>query len=215
MGLLQVDRRIDGYLGELQAKTDEEGRFRFPHAFAEQDLSAFAPTGSLKDAGAVIPVKFKTGGDGTTVDLGDLEVRRGRTLAGRVTFADGKAIPPNVEVLASSENAGGLLRAKVDERGRFELRGLPDGPVSACVLFRDNKQYHPPGYRLSAENKCRDPLNPWHLVGQLDRDVDNLILLFEPGEEPPSSSDPGQMADFKEAMAGTITGAAPKDGGAK
>jgi hypothetical protein len=34
-------------------------------------------------------------------------------------------------------------------------------------------------------------------------------MLFEPGEAPRSSHDPGQMADFKEVQAGPITGVPP------
>jgi hypothetical protein len=50
-------------------------------------------------------------------------------------------------------------------------------------------------------------LNPYQLVGRLDRDVDNLIILFEAGGEPTAFCDPGTLEDFKEVKAGTITGA--------
>ena len=66
-----------------------------------------------------------------------------------------------------------------------------------------------PGYRLSVRNKCLDPLNPFRLIGKLDRDIDNLTILFEPGEEPEANYDPGPAADFKEARSGTIAGAPP------
>jgi hypothetical protein len=55
-----------------------------------------------------------------------------------------------------------------------------------------------------------DPLNPYRLVGQLDRDVDDLTILFEPGEEPGSNYDPGALEDFKEVKSGTIAGAPPE-----
>jgi hypothetical protein len=54
-----------------------------------------------------------------------------------------------------------------------------------------------------------DPLNPFRLVGKLDRDVDDLTILIEPGEKPQSDSSPGALEDFKEARRGTIAGVPP------
>jgi hypothetical protein len=210
IGLLQMERGSDDYLGDLRAATDDQGRFRFDHAFAEQEFSASAVTGSLKDHGAITPRTFRTGADGSAIDLGDFEVKPGRRLAGRVIFADGKAIPERTQVLASCENAVGLLRAKVDAQGRFQLLGLPESEVDVCVRFPDIQTWLPPGYRLSTRDKCVDPLNPYRLVGKLDRDVDDLTILFEPGEEPRSNYEPGPLEDFKEAKSGTITGAPPE-----
>ncbi len=210
MGLQQKNRGMDEYLGELKVLTDNQGRFRFDHAFADQGFSAYAVTGSLPDHGAITPRTFLTGADGSAIDLGDFEVKHGRRLAGRVVFADGKAIPQGTQVLASCENASGLLRAKVDAQGRFELLDLPETEVHVSVRFPDIRTWLPPGYRLSPRNKCADPLNPSRLVGRLDRDVDDLTILFEPGEEPRMTLDPGHLADFKEARSGTIAGAPPE-----
>ena len=210
MGLHQVKRGIDDYLGELKVMTDDQGRFRFDHAFADQEFSAAAVTGSLRDHGAISPRVFRTVADGSTVDLGDFEVKRGRKLAGRVVFTDGKAIPDRTNVQASSGYASGRVYAKVDAQGRFNLFGLPESEVHVCVRFPDIQKWLPPGYRLSPRNKCLDPLNFYRLVGKLDRDVDDLIILFEPGEEPESNYDPGAREDFNEARSGTIAGA-PRD----
>ncbi|MHC5541515.1 redoxin domain-containing protein, partial [Singulisphaera rosea] len=73
----------------LETRTDAQGRFLFPHAGAARAMSLAATTGSFKDQGAFVPRRFKSGTDGTTVELGDLEVRAGRRLAGRVVFSDG------------------------------------------------------------------------------------------------------------------------------
>jgi RNA polymerase sigma factor (sigma-70 family) len=206
MGLQQMNRDMDDYLGELKAKTDEQGRFHFDHAFADQEMSAYAVTGSLNDHGAIKPRNFRTVADGSTVDLGDFEVKPGRTLAGRVVFSDGKPVPARTTVQAWSENTSGWARATVDAQGRFEIIGLPDSEVGVSVRFPDIQTWLPPGYRLSARNKCLDPLNP-SLIGKLDRDVHDLIILFEPGEERSLNLDPGLLEDFKEAKSGTITGA--------
>jgi hypothetical protein len=209
MSLQQIQRGMDTYLGDLVVISDDQGRFRFEHAFAEQELAIGAVIGSLANRGAIAPRTFRTGADGSAIDLGDIEVKPGRRLAGRVVFADGKTIPARAQVLASCENAQGLLRAGVDARGRFELLGLPEAEVDVSVSFPGTKNWMPPGYRLSPRNRCLDPLNPFRLVGRLDRDVDDLIILFEPGEEPRSSREPGAYEDFKKTKSGTIAGAPP------
>jgi hypothetical protein len=75
-----------------------------------------------------------------------------------------------------------------------------------CRQVTGDQFYAPAGYRVSARNKCRDPLNPYRLVGRVDRDVANLTILFEPGEQPPPSH---ALAAFKEAQTGPITGVPP------
>ena len=210
MRLVQVQWGSDDYLGTLEAETDGQGRFRFPHAFADQELYAYTKTGQLKDHGAITPYRFKTGGEGRAVDLGDFAVQPGRRLAGRVVFADGKAIPAETRVLASPMNRFGLLYSRVDERGRFEFLGLPEWEISVSVQFPNSETWMLPGYRLSARNKCASPVNHWELVGQLDRDVTDLTILFEPGEEPrPNSSDPDLWEQLKEIKAATIAGVPP------
>ncbi|WP_422924033.1 hypothetical protein [Singulisphaera sp. PoT] len=48
------------------------------------------------------------------------------------------------------------------------------------------------------------------ISGRLDRDVDDLFILYEPGPPPRSSIEDGLLADFEEAKAGTIAGAPPE-----
>ena len=211
LAIYQMQRGMDHFLGNLETTTDAQGRFRFPHAFPGHEFHLYAKTGSLANHGAITPRAFKTEGDGSSIDLGDLEVRPGRRLAGRVVFSDGKAIPSGTNVLASPENLAGLVYAKVDESGHFEVLGLPESEISIAVQFPKIRTWMPPGYRLSKRNKCLDPLNTFHLVGRLDRDVTDLIILFEPGEAPWSSLDPGQLADFEEVRKGPLTGASRTD----
>jgi RNA polymerase sigma-70 factor (ECF subfamily) len=106
-------------------------------------------------------------------ELGDLEVRPGRKLAGQIAFADGQVPPRGAVVLVGREDAWDTVRAPLGDKGRFEVHGLPPGPISVCVHFPEYRSYTPPGCRVSGQNKCRDLLNPWRLVGQLDRDITN------------------------------------------
>ncbi|MFI5387336.1 MAG: sigma-70 family RNA polymerase sigma factor [Fimbriimonadales bacterium] len=199
---------------EIETKTDERGTFRFPHIRPETEFWAYAKVGSLESQSAVIPKRVHTAEDGSTIDLGDLQVQQSHTLSGLAIFPDGKVPARNtVLLLASSPNAGGSIESKLDETGRFEFSGLPDGPVSVDVRYlKDLKPY---GYRFSPKNKCLNP-ELHRLEGQLDRNITDLTILFEPDKEPVfltsiQSVDPAIIADFNDAKAGPITGVPPAD----
>ncbi len=211
VGLNQVHRGMNEFLGWLTTRTDAEGRFRFDHAFADEDFTGFVTAGGLQDGGAAKAKPFRTGGHGSAVDLGDFAVEPGRTLAGRVAFADGKGIPPGTRILASGEDSSGTIAGPVDPAtGRFRVAGLPPGEVSVVVQFPDLKtSWLPPGYRLAPAMPCVSPLSPYRMQGRLDRDVLDFTVLFEAGDAPRMTLDPGRLKDFEEAKAGPIAGVPP------
>ncbi len=209
VGFWRDFHKYDVALGSPEVRTDAKGRFRFPHAPADAAGWVYVSTGSLERAGAVVPRSLQTPAADLSVDLGDIEVRPGRTISGRVVFADGRHLPFNAEVLVSADHAAGWPRTRLDRLGRFTLSGLPEGQIDLVAYFPDDKSYAPAGYHVSTKNKCLDPLNPWWLVGQLARVMSDRTLLFEPGEQPPPSHAPDRLAAFKEAQAGPITGVPP------
>jgi hypothetical protein len=208
VGLWRDVHGYDSLLGSPEVTTDADGRFRFPHAPVDSGCWLYVPPGNLEQAGVVPPRPLRTRAEDSTIDLGDIAVQHGRTVSGRVIFADGKPLPA-AEVVASADHAVGALRTKPDRSGRFTLVGLPEGQVKVCVYFPEAKSYAPAGYRVSARNKCLDPLNPWRLVGRIDQDMADLTILFEPGEQPAPNFAPDLQAVFKESQAGPITGVPP------
>ena len=219
VGLYQVNRTMDSYLGTPMTKTGADGRFRFEHAFVDEEAHAYAETGKLPDHGAPSSLACsRPGATARPVDLGDLArpSLAGRSPGGSCSPMARPSRPrPRRCSRASAEGAGGLIWAKVDDRGRFEAKGLPDSEVEASVRFPDVKTFNLPGYRLSSRNKCMDPLNRFRLMGQLRGDITDLVILYEPGDDPPLTLAPGPLADFKEAKAGPITGAPPGEFPAK
>ena len=212
VGLSQIEanRHDDGFLGFPATTTDRDGRFRFEHAFADQELILGVQIGHLKGGETVPPVSFRGGGDGSAVDLGDLAIVPGRRLGGRVAFADGKAIPPGTTVVASVEEANARKVGRVDPgTGRFDLDGLPDAEIHVVVVFPDIRTHLPDGYRLSPSMPCVSPLSPYLMAGRLDRDVLDMTILLEPGDPPRLTLDPTRLADFDEARAATLVGAPP------
>jgi|GEM_PF-4998107 len=206
--LYHVDLTMERYLPLVTSETDTEGRFRFTHVSDACKFEVASAPGSLKGRNSVEPLPFETGADGATVELGDLATRPGRTLAGRVILADDRAIPPGTTVIVSTEIAPGVV-SPVNERGRFEVPGLLGTEVSLAVRFPGSRSGFTEGYRLSAKNRCLDPINPFQLEGRLDRDIEDLTILLEPGSISEPTRDQGLIADFRDAKAGTITGVPP------
>jgi hypothetical protein len=38
------------------------------------------------------------------------------------------------------------------------------------------------GYYLSEQNPSLDPLNPFRLIGRVEKNLDDFVILLEPGE---------------------------------
>jgi len=225
-----VEPATRDYFFLFQEQTDDQGRFRFEHLpeGVEFWISALRsrgfdpqPNDSLPDNQTFLPIRFRTGRDGTTLELGDFELRPGARVAGRIVLADGKPIPENWVVAAGRLGAGGWVCSRLDKKGHFQINGLPQGTIAAHLelTWPANAPGYPvplPGYRLSARNRCLDPTNGFDLVGQLDHDKSDLTILVEPAKNAAgagpgrasSSPDPATLARFQEAKASPITGVA-------
>ena len=197
------------------ARTGTDGSFRISHVPAERDWRAYAQLGSLPDAGVLVPVGFQTTGDGTSVDIGELHVEKGRTLAGRIVCSDGKNAPAGlVLTVYSDELADSKLEQPVGPTGQFRFEGMLDGRIILNVVFPKGAVPYP--YRLSGKNRCLDPQAPDRFEGQLDRDITDMTILLEPGIQPevPHTGylevDQTALADFEDASAGPITGVPPR-----
>ena len=230
MALRMIEPASHDYFWSFHAQTDSLGRFRFEHLpegveFWISSLRSGGvepqPSDSLPDDQTFRPVRFRSGTDRTTRELGNLELRRGVTLAGRVVLTDEKAIPENWVVAAGYPGAGGWVSSRLDKTGQFRINGLPPGTIAAHVEV--SWAANPPGYpvrvsdyRMSVQNQCLDPDDDFELVGQLDHDRNDLIILLEPTKGAAaagrgrnvSPSDQVARARFEQAKAGPITGAA-------
>ena len=215
IGLKYVDVMSNPYPPkQIETQSDDTGHFRFVRVLPEQGFWVYAKLGSLPDGGAIVPIRIQTTADGSTLDVGELHVEKGRTLAGRLVCSDGKPVPDDLVLDAGNPYVAVDLEQKPGPGGRFQFKGLPSGPVELSVFYRNNGAPSP--YRLSAKNLCLNPTAPYRLEGQLDHDITDLTILLEPGVQldfPIVDShevDPAVEADFNDARARPITGVPPR-----
>jgi hypothetical protein len=178
IGLVSVQRNVEVFTGEYVIGTMDDGAFLFVNVPPEMEYHVYGEMDSLAPHGAIPSTKLRTRGDGTTADAGELRVRPGHRLAGRVKFSDGGHIPEHTRVLVSREEAWDSTFMKLDAQGRFAFTNVPAEKLNVSVRV--------PRYRLAAANGSLDSYNPFRLVGKLTGDKTNLTILLEPGDHLPS-----------------------------
>jgi len=175
VGMVQKDRSSIGFLGNFEVGTDSDGRFEFSHMTPEQTWLIYGLMNSLKDSGSIPARPLTTRTNGSTVDLGDLEVQPGYQIEGRLVFSDGKPVPPDTRLILSRDPSGAwdsqIVIAKVD--GHFSFAGVPPGRVVISTKI--------PEYHLSQKNMSIDVIFGQFLWGTIKEDIHDLRLLVEPG----------------------------------
>jgi hypothetical protein len=176
LGASQKDRNAETFVGDFQAATDPRGVFQIRNVPPEEVLNLYGLMSSLRAHGALAVREVRTGKSGSVSDVGDLEIKAGHKLSGRVVLADGKPIPPGTRVLLSRGEAWDSQQAVVDKEGRFTLTGLPPELYSLSVNVK--------GYHLSPKNASTDLLNGFRLLGAVRQATEGLRVLLEPGPQP-------------------------------
>lgn len=187
VGMVSVDRQPENFTGDFVIGTAADGRFTFANLPADVDYYIYGKMDLLTPYGAIPIQKLHSGKDGAVTDAGDLVVSSGHRLAGRVVLSDGQMLPPQTRLFIGRQGAWDSLQVRLPSDGRFSVSNLPTETYSVSVQFK--------GYRISAQNGSLDTLNPFQLVGQVNGDITNLVVLLEPGENLPSKMYDGSDGD--------------------
>lgn len=171
MGLVQADRSMEAFFGNLTTVCDDEGRFSFSNVGGGEECFVYGHMDSLKPSGSVPAFRLKTGSPGTTVTTEDLKVQPAHVLRGRVVLANGGEIPEHTVILLCRRDAWDQSAAELGPDGGFEFTGLPPESYSLCVRVRD--------YVLSHANLSLDRCNSDNLIGRVDSDITSLNVLME------------------------------------
>ena len=181
VGMIQAERRGFEYsIGPLEIGTDAHGEFKFANVPPDRDLNIYGIMDSLRDRGGICERRIHVGADGSETNVGDLAVEPAYRITGRLVLSDGKPLPPHTRITIGRENAWDSQIVEVDPSGEFTARGIPPGLINL----------HAPldGYRMSNKNLSFEPLNANFLQGLVEKDIDGLLVLLEPGK--PNRFDP-------------------------
>jgi hypothetical protein len=128
---------------------------------------------SMGDKGVVPATGANTTADGTTTDLGDVNVEKGYTVSGKLICSDDKPVPSGSKATLSRYDINDSIEAKVDSEGKFEFTCIPNEVVSFTPQVN--------GYHLSSENQSYEQMNARFLLGTVDGDITDLTIKLEPG----------------------------------
>ncbi|HZI32602.1 MAG TPA: M56 family metallopeptidase, partial [Candidatus Binatia bacterium] len=173
VGISGVDRQAGFYVGHFEISTDARGKFAFINVPPDVDFWIYTTMSSMKQYGAVPIRQIHSDKDGATTDVGDLIVEPAHRLAGRVKLADGQPLPPKVRLLVSRDQAWDSMQITLDAGGHFDVKSVPNELVTLSARVKD--------YHVSARNLSADLMNPYQLIGRVDRDITNLVFLLEKG----------------------------------
>lgn len=169
------ERSSEVFLRGFDIATDSEGRFRMPNIPAETKFFLYTKMKEMQELGVALgPQPVDTGANGTTTDLGELELRPSYFLRGRVVAADGKPLPARTSINLGLEDAWDNQSARLDDEGWFEFLGVPADSLSLSIRV--------PGYRISAKNPSKDWLNEGLIVGRLTGNQEEFIIHLERGD---------------------------------
>jgi hypothetical protein len=174
IGIVGSDRSMGKFTGEFLIQTREDGRFLFVNLPPSRSYDLFGTMGSVQAVGSLPVRTINVKGDDSENDVGDLMIKPGFRLAGQVKLSDGAPLPEHTRVLLGRPGAWDTLTVEPPAGGQFDFTNVP-----AETVTLDSRV---PGYRISASNASLDQLNPFQLVGRLNADKTNLVLLLEPGE---------------------------------
>jgi len=155
--------------------TDPDGKFTETHIPANTRFYLFTPMKEVRDLGLILPVQqVSTAAEGTTIDLGDLKMQPGHSLRGRVVLSDGKEVPSRNRIYLYTEQIGDSQDHGVRPDGSFTFTGIPEGRVEISLRLK--------GYHVSDKNPNKDWLNDGRLLGKLESDIKDFVILYEPGD---------------------------------
>jgi hypothetical protein len=170
MGLINKERGVGEHFPESRIGTQPDGTFEFVNVPARRGWFVYAKMNSILRLGATVPVSCRTSSN-EAIDVGDISVQSGHRIRGRVVLTDGRPIPEGMRMTVSAQEAWDSQTMSLPSSGKFEFANLPTGEYS---LFPSVKGYH-----LSDKN----PNLSWTIEGRVGSDLDNFIILLDPGKE--------------------------------
>jgi len=149
---------------EMRIGTQEDGSFAIAGVPAPGEWYIYGKMESIADRGATEPVLCTTAKDNDLLDVGEVQIKSGHRLRGKVVLSDGKPIPEGMRAIITSDQVWDFQTAILGTDGHFQIEGLPGGKYSITLAVK--------GYTL--------PDGAQAVAISMDRDVDNWAIVLSP-----------------------------------
>jgi hypothetical protein len=164
MGLSTHSRNSENYLPEVRVGTDDEGRFALTNVPPDRIWYLYARMEALAPrALSTEIIECATKSDGQDVDVGDIPVKPGYTLRGKIVLSDGRSIPPDMRINLFSDRVQDTQTLTLPPDGFFEFKGLARGVYDLVPSVK--------GY-VWLDNQTAELL--------IEGEVSNLTVLLQP-----------------------------------
>lgn len=173
VSLFDVIRGAENSMGRFSALTSESGKFTFLNIPSSRNYNFNAKMQSLNEKGCLTNRVVKLGGDGTKSDLGDLGVKPGFLVAGRVKLPAGHVLPAGSKMVLQRYEKADAYAVPVEDDGSFRFENVPGELMEMWVRLD--------GYRMSLRNASMFPPSPDHLIGLVSSDRRDLLIDLESG----------------------------------
>ena len=131
----QRNRDSARWVGTSSATTNEAGQFLIANVLPEEPMVIVASTETLGPLGYVPSRQLTTGADGTITDVGDLEVRPGHQIVGRVVLSDAAGVTAHTRLTVAREDVNDPQTVELEADGSFRLQNVPKASSASRSAF--------------------------------------------------------------------------------
>jgi hypothetical protein len=153
-----------GVYDEVRIGTREDGSFAIPNVPAPEEWNIYGRMESIASQGATDPIAVVTNRNDQQVDVGDIEIKHGYRLRGKVVLSDGKPIADGMRMYISSDRTRDSQSVMLSDDGSFEFGGLAPSKYSLWTGVK--------GYGL--------PKGAPDLTASIDHDVYGFDVVLQP-----------------------------------
>jgi hypothetical protein len=149
---------------ELRVGTQEDGSFALSNVPVQTNWYLYAKMESVASRGATEPKACATTQPEETVNVGEIQLRPGYHLEGRVLLSDGKSVPEGMRLIITSQRVWDSQTAVLDKGGHFTFLNLPEGAYSISPAVR--------GYSL--------PNGQYDVETSIERNFTDFVISLNP-----------------------------------